>query len=92
MLKREFMLKCENMMIEPFYAHLLWSRGYTKVLLICGEVGASELAMHMGIVQRRGVAAFVRPGIGRYAYVLLDDGEIVEGCFTRFGDGTFSLS
>ena len=75
-------------------AAYLWLRRYTKPVEVHGEVGASELGMHMGIVQDHGVVAFVWPGDEHmvYAFVWLDSGKLVDGSFHLFGDGTFSLS
>lgn len=75
-------------------AAMLYHRGYTNPVPVHGEVGASELGMHMEIVRNHGIVAFVRPEDKHmiYAYVLLDNGKVVDGCFHLFGDGTFSLS
>ena len=72
----------------------LWARHYTKLVEVHGDVGASELGMHMGIVQDQGVVAFVRPEDEHmiYAYVWLDSGRLADGSFHLFDNGTFSLS
>ena len=90
----EFRSLAANYGVDASQAAALFHRGYTKPVSIHGKVGASELGMHMGIVQDHGVVAFVRPSDEHmiYAYVLLDTGSLADGSFHLFGDGTFSLS
>jgi len=87
-------LVCTQYKIPLSTAAVLWCRHYTKPVEVHGEVGATELGMHMGIVCDHGIVAFVRPEDKHmiYAYVWLDSGRLVDGCFHLFGDGTFSLS
>ncbi len=66
--------------------------GYTRIVHIRGTVGYTELGMWTRNTQRVGIVAWLRPDSDRFAYALLDNGKILEGCWCLFGDGTFSLS
>lgn len=80
----------------------LRSIGYTIVVPLRGEVGATELAMWTRNVERIGIVALVyekhvhcdelNGTMGGYANVLMDNGKFLEGCFHRFRDGHFSVS
>ena len=85
---------CKDYGMTSWQAGRLWFSKYTKPVPILGKVGASELGMHLGIVQNKGVVAFVRPNDEHmiYAYVLLDNGNLADGSFHLFDNGTFSLS
>jgi hypothetical protein len=67
-------------------------RGYSEEVEVHGSMGHSELGIHTRKADVPAVKAFCRPGDYNYAYVLLEDGTWIDGCFHRFADGTFSLS
>lgn len=56
-----------------------------------GKCGASELAMHVGCVDKRAVGVALNE-TGTYAYVLLEDGTFVDGCWHCFPNGDWSVS
>ena len=66
--------------------------GYTIGIPITGTVGASELGMHLGICNRKGIMAFKKDVNSSFAAVVLDDGSIHRGILHIFEDNTFSLS
>lgn len=77
---------------NPNMLRFIRDRGYTRVQPVMGKVGYSELGMHTRACEMRGVVAFLRQHSNSYAYVLLDDGNFLDGCFCLKDGGTFSLS
>ena len=64
--------------------------------LLRGEVGASELGMHCGIVACVGIVAAVNE-TRTYAYVVhynpkTGEVKVTDGCYHRFDNGRFSIS
>ena len=76
----------------PRYVDYLRHQGYSKEIQLRGTVGFSELGLWTGTASKVGIVAFVRPSRENYAYVLLADGTMTDGCFHRFDDGRFGLS
>jgi hypothetical protein len=56
-----------------------------------GTVGYSELGMFTRTAHKAGIVAWANELL-TFAYVLLEDGTIISGCFTIFDDGRFALS
>ena len=67
------------------------TNGYPRVVALKGKVGFSELGMHTRTADQQGIIALANPKL-TYAYVLLADNTIIDGCLTLFPDGRFSLS
>lgn len=70
---------------------------YTMTCPLKGSMGWTGLAIHMKMVHMPGIAAFLKKDIDgnvdeSFAYVLLANGTITSGCFTRHANGTFSLA
>lgn len=74
--------------------YLMKEKGYTVEKALRGTVGYSELAMHTRNAERIGIVAFLHPKGYGYAYVLMDDGNVLDGCFYSppEWDGKFSVS
>lgn len=69
----------------------IWQRGYMRADSLRGKVGCSELGVHTRTTEKAGIMALVSSS-GNYAYVLLEDGTWLDGCYTRFADGSFSVA
>lgn len=54
--------------------------GYRNIIPLAGAPGYTELCMHVGCANRRGVVAFVNDD-QTYAYVLFEDKSVVDGSF-----------
>lgn len=74
------------------YLNGIVGRGYSREIPVRGIVGYSELGMYTRKAETIGIVAFVRPDSDNYAYVLLADGTVIDGCFHLFNDHSFSLS
>ena len=74
------------------YLKSIVNRGYSREVMVRGTVGYSELGMHTRKADRVGIVAFCRPDSDSYAYVLLDDGSVLDGCFHLFESHAFTLS
>lgn len=69
------------------YDRVVALRGYTNVLPLSGEMGATEYMMHACAVTHIGIVAFVRPDMNNtYAYVIALDRK--DGKFKMY-DGSF---
>lgn len=80
--------------IHQFLQFLQAKTGYTKLpqeATPTGRCNASELAMHVGCVDKRAVGVALNDS-GTYAYVLLDDGTMVDGNWHCFPNGDWSVS
>jgi len=78
--------------LQAYQRELLAHHGYTKAIAVHGQVGWSDLGLWTRTAEKHGAVAFVRPDSECYAFVLLEDGTLVEGCFHLFEDNTFSLA
>jgi len=74
-----------------YYIRYLLEQEWIAVVQCRGTLGATELAMHTRKVDHRPIVAFLQPGGTNYAYVLLHDGSILDGCFHQFEDGSNPL-
>ena len=84
----------DGVQAEPLVVNCLpWlqERGYAEQVPLRGVVGFTELAMHCQVTERVGIVAFTNKA-RTYAFVLLDDGSFIDGCFDLRADGTFSVS
>jgi hypothetical protein len=77
---------------SAYIDYVRFHSGYSRIVPLRGQVGHSELAMHTGDAERTGIVAFLRPNTDRYAYVLMDNGRLLDGAFARFKDGKFSVA
>lgn len=72
-----------------------WCNGernrYDQIVSLDDRCGASGLCMHTQTYGRHAFAAITDKAC-RYAFVLLSDGGMVDGSFTLFSDGRFSVS
>ena len=77
--------------MELSYLHYLKRQGYRYTRLPKGAHGSySELEMHCGIANQRARFALISPH-HHYAYVVYEDGRVVDGLFTLYADGNFCL-
>lgn len=73
------------------YLRFLKRQGYRYYPLPKGTHGScSELEMHCRIIDKPARFAMMSPKHS-YAYVVYEDGRIVDGLFTRYADGNFCL-
>lgn len=72
--------------------YIRFHAGYSREIPLRGKIGHSELAMFTHNADREAFVAFVRPNNEGYAYVLMDDGKLLDGAFHRFEDGSCSVA
>jgi hypothetical protein len=65
--------------------------GYNLGHAVRGQLIGSELEVHTRNVGRTAIWAFLNAG-GHYAYVLLDNGKFIDGCYHEYHDHTVCLS
>jgi hypothetical protein len=78
--------------MQGYVEYIKKERGYSREVQVRGVVGHSELGMHTRKANVIGVVALLRPGSDYFAYVILADGSILDGCWCQHSDGTFSVS
>lgn len=71
--------------------YLQRSCGYWDQVKVHGKLPASELALFTHNVDKQVIAAWRNPNTS-FGVVLLDDGELLDGIFHLFDDGTCSVS
>lgn len=73
------------------YIEAIKQHGYPHEVKVRGQLQGSELEMFTGNVGRTAIVAWTNQQ-GNYAYCLLDNGKLLDGCFHQFADGSVCLS
>jgi len=90
-LKVEFLPSSDGDVYKVFSLMYRIQNGYGNIVPLRGAPGLTELCIHNKTANLNGIVAFCNAKKS-YAYVLFEDGRIVDGSFHQFEDGTWNIS